>query len=154
MTGRRRYRQTHITKGLSLLEVMLALAILGVAIAALGELVRVGMRSAEQARDITEAQLICEAKLGQLASGVIPLQGANNAAVEWDNNWVYSVQVQNASQQNVVSVTVSVQPARETASNRATVTQVQWMPNPSYAQQLIDAELAALEAQAAETTSP
>ncbi len=56
----------------SLLEVVLALAILVGAIAVTGELVRLGTLSAASARDLTQAQLICESKLAEITSGITP----------------------------------------------------------------------------------
>jgi prepilin-type N-terminal cleavage/methylation domain-containing protein len=64
-SGRRRRNA-----GLSLLEVILAIAILGGCIAVIGELVRLGARQAEEARELTTAQLLCESKLEEIAAGV------------------------------------------------------------------------------------
>ena len=61
-------------RGLTLLEVLLALAILGGALATIGELMRIGARNAEIARDKTTAQLLAEATMGELEVGFLPLQ--------------------------------------------------------------------------------
>jgi general secretion pathway protein I len=58
--------------GFSLLEVILALAILTGAVAVLGEIVRLGIRNAQVARDTTQAQLLCESKLAEITAGIIP----------------------------------------------------------------------------------
>ena len=70
--------------GLSLLEVMLALAILGGALAVIGELTRLGARSAETARDLTRAQRYCENKMAEVSAGLVTPQ-----AITWHRwrNW-------------------------------------------------------------------
>src|SRR5687767_7391349 len=50
----------------SLLEVILALTILVGAIVVLGELVRLGTMTAAGARDLTQAQLLCESKMSEI----------------------------------------------------------------------------------------
>ena len=60
--------------GFSLLEVILALAILVAALAVLGELVRSGVRNAQMARDLSRAQVLCESKLGEVFAGAIPAE--------------------------------------------------------------------------------
>lgn len=60
--------------GFSLLEVILALAILAGAIATLGELSRLGLRNAQYAREVTEAQLLCESKMAEIAAGLTPAE--------------------------------------------------------------------------------
>ena len=54
-------------RGLSLLEVILAIAILGGAIAAIGELVRLGVRSASYAKQPTQAHLLCDTRMAEIA---------------------------------------------------------------------------------------
>ncbi|MEC8241836.1 MAG: prepilin-type N-terminal cleavage/methylation domain-containing protein, partial [Planctomycetota bacterium] len=58
-------------RGLSLLEVILAIAILGGAIAAIGELVRLGVRSASYAQQQTLAHLLCDTRMAEIASGAV-----------------------------------------------------------------------------------
>src|SRR5262249_48605282 len=55
----------------TLLEVILALAILAGAVAAIGELVRVGLHNADVARQLTRAEMLCESISDQIAGGAI-----------------------------------------------------------------------------------
>jgi hypothetical protein len=71
---------------------VLALAILAGAIAVVGELVRVGSLSAARARDLTQAQLICESKLAEITSGIAPPDPVSGATYELDVDWLYSVE--------------------------------------------------------------
>ena len=81
-------------RGLTLLEVMLALAILAGALAAINELSGMGSRSASRARDLTEAALICESKLAEITSGVYEPEPLANVPVEPDSPWLLSVELQ------------------------------------------------------------
>ena len=55
--------------GLSLVEVILAIAILGLSLVLIGELVRLGGRSSRTARELATAQMLCESKMAEIASG-------------------------------------------------------------------------------------
>jgi len=52
--------------GLTLLEVMIALAILGTSLAALGELISIVDDAADRATELTEAQFICDSVLAEI----------------------------------------------------------------------------------------
>ena len=61
-------------RGLSLLEVILSIAILGGAMVMIGQLYYLGYRSALQTRYRSEGNLYADAKMAELASGVLPLE--------------------------------------------------------------------------------
>lgn len=65
MSGVRRGR-----RAFSLLEVLIATALFLGALAVLGQLVSLGMRSAERTRTLAAAQLACESKLAEIIAGV------------------------------------------------------------------------------------
>lgn len=95
--------------GLTLLEVILALAILAAAMATLGELMGIGTRSAAEARDLTTAQLLCESKMSELTARIIPLESIQRAQFEYNTDWLYSVTVQSTEEQHLFAVRVVVQ---------------------------------------------
>ena len=92
----------------SLLEVVLALAILVGALAVLGELVSLGTRNAQRARDLTQAQLLCESKLAEITSGISPAEPVQRATFEYDPEWLYSIEFEQAGQEGLVAVRVTV----------------------------------------------
>ena len=105
-------RSSRHRRGLTLLEVLLALAILGGALATVGELMRIGARNAEIARDKTTAQLLAETTMGELKVGFLPLQSSAQAAVadvEYQEDWCYTVLVEPVNQGALVSVSVTVE---------------------------------------------
>ena len=64
-------------KAFSILEVILALAILTGAMAVLGELGRLGFRNAKSAQDLTKAQMLCESKMAEYTSGITAPQAVS-----------------------------------------------------------------------------
>lgn len=96
-------------RGLSLLEVLLALGILAVAVSLLAELLQVGARSGRSARESTRAQLLCEAKMNELAAGVEPLSSVSQGAFADAADWRYSVHVSPAPEAGLLEVRVVVQ---------------------------------------------
>lgn len=79
-------------EGFSLLEVILALAILTGAMVVLGELVRTGLRNAQLARDLSQAQLLCQSKLDEIEAGVTPPQPVGQTAIPDQPGWYYSIE--------------------------------------------------------------
>jgi type II secretory pathway pseudopilin PulG len=113
------------------LEVILAIAILGGSIAVIGELVRLGVRNAEEARELTTGQLLCESKLEEIAAGIAPPEAASNVACESDPRWTYSVMVTPLDQESLIEVRVTVQQAESNRLYPLTCTLVRWMLDPS-----------------------
>ena len=91
----RRLRTTQSgRRGLSLLVVILAMAILGVAIAVIGELLRMGFRASAQARDGAIAQMLAQSKMAEITSGVVTPDPVSATPFEFYPDWFYSVDVQ------------------------------------------------------------
>lgn len=131
--SRSRRRVAGSRRGLSLLEVILAIAILAGCIAAIGELVSLGSRQAEESRDLTKAQLLCESKIAEIAAGVAPPEAASMAPFEHDTSWLYSVVVNSLDDQSLLSVEVTVQQAEFVGDKPLTCTLTCWMIDPSLA---------------------
>ena len=120
-------------RGFSLLEVVLALAILTGAIAVIGELVRLGTRNAEAARDLTQAQLLCESKLAEIASGLALVEPVSMALCPDDQDWLYSVTVEQTTETGLVAVRVTLTRNLPTQSKPLEFSMVQWLPDPAAA---------------------
>jgi len=111
------------------MEVILALAILGITVAAIGELVRLGTRAASTTRDLAMAQLLCESKMSEIAAGVIPLQSTSLAAIEENPDWLYSVELLPIEQEGIVSVYITVQQS-EDMNRPVSFSLASWMVDP------------------------
>ncbi|HAY80478.1 MAG TPA: hypothetical protein DCY79_11780 [Planctomycetaceae bacterium] len=109
-TGLRQARRGR--RGISLLEVMLAIAILGGSMAVIVQMVHTGSRAAIRARELTQAQIHAESVMSQIVSGVVLPQTASTVPVEtYDmaGEWMYSVDVQPGQQEGMLMVAVTVE---------------------------------------------
>ena len=117
--------------GLSLLEVMLAIAILGSSLAVIFELVRLGMRSAIQTRTRSEANILCDAKMAEVSAGMLELKSFAATVITENPNWLFYVDVQESPQQlGLLVVTVTVEQAK--VPEPISVSIVRFMPDPDY----------------------
>lgn len=83
--------------GFTLLEVILALAVLAVALSIVGEANRMAQVTAEKAAAESEATMIAESVLAELSIGTMPLSNVTNVSWEEvgrDPAWQYSVVVE------------------------------------------------------------
>ena len=127
------------SRGFSLLEVILALAILGGAIAVLGEAARLAMRNAEFTRDMARAQLLCESKLAEIVAGITPAEPIQRATFETATDlsepaWLYSIETASLEEEGLLSVRVTV--TRDLPAQRHPVvfSLVRWIADPDTAQ--------------------
>jgi prepilin-type N-terminal cleavage/methylation domain-containing protein len=121
-------------RGFSLLEVVLALAILTATVAILGELVRSGLRNAQLARDLSKAELIAESVLYQIESGSLPHQAAERTPVDLEPGWYYSVE--NASsgtpaQSGLLQLRVTVELTPDKQKRPTKFSVVRWLRDPA-----------------------
>lgn len=66
----RNYR-SHRQPAFTLMEVIIALAVLGMSMVAIGTLIQIGGQNALQARLLTTAQFLAETKLSEIKAGII-----------------------------------------------------------------------------------
>lgn len=142
MTGdRKRNRRSAARAGLSLLEVILAIAILGGSIAVIGELVRLGARQAEEARELTIAQLLCESKLEEIAAGVIAPEAVGDVPFDLDPRWSYSIEIGSLDNPDLLQVTVMAQQVDGSREIPLYYSLTRWILDPN-----LELELSALDA--------
>ena len=152
MTGERRtIRRSAARAGLSLLEVILAIAILGGSIAVIGELVRLGARQAEEARELTIAQLLCESKLEEIAAGVIAPEAVGDVPFELDPRWSYSIEIGSLDNPDLLQVTVMAQQVDGSREIPLYYSLTRWILDPNLELEL--AELEALDVEASSSDS-
>ena len=124
--------------GFSLLEVILALAILTGAIAVLGELVRLGARNAADTRAMTQAELLCESKLAQITSGMLlpdsvvaaPFDPADLIDPYDPVTWAYSIEVDAVEEPGIVAVRVTVGQDLPQGHHPVHYSLVRWIADP------------------------
>jgi type II secretion system protein I len=126
--------------GFSLLEVILALAILTGALVLLGEFARLGAENAGMAQNLSQAQLICESKLAEIVSGETQPEsdsGSPEPPTGDDDDmsqWNYTVDVEpvaNQSVQNLLAVTVTVTQDLPKESHPVSCVLTRWITDPN-----------------------
>jgi general secretion pathway protein I len=121
--------------GLSLLEVILALAILAMSVALLSQITKQSTDNGLMAQRLATAQMLCESKMSEVLAGAIPL-----TTTPWtpitdslrNGNWNYQIQTVTAQQKDMVGVRLSVtdQP-NTTTENPELFFIVRWMIDPN-----------------------
>ena len=122
--------------GFSLMEVILSIAILASATVLLGELTRFGMRNARIARDLTQAQLLCESKLNELVSGLTPAENVSGATFDAtydpDQAWLYSIETSEIdANTGLATVTVTVNQNLQASQRPVQYALTRWMMPPA-----------------------
>ncbi|MCE9525942.1 MAG: type II secretion system GspH family protein [Planctomycetales bacterium] len=139
--------------GLTLMEVMLAIAIFGLALVAIGELIRIGSVSAAAARDLTEAQRLCNNVMAEVGAGIIPPDSTSETPVEGSEDWLYTLESRPLEEQEgMLWVSVTVQQDSAKYIRPAKFTLVRWMTDPA-AIEAAKAEAAAAAEASSATTS-
>lgn len=96
-------------RGLSLLEVILALAILGLSMSAISQLFFLGARSASQATLRNEANILADTKMAELVAGILEPQSTGQTGIAEAPGWVYSINIDDGEQPGLKVATVIVQ---------------------------------------------
>lgn len=126
--------------GFSLLEVILALAILGGAVAVLGEAARLALTNAEFTRDMARAQTLCESKLAEITAGMATAEPVHRAVLEKPDDgggpaWLYSVERTPLDEDGLVSVRVTVMRDLPKERHPVSFSLVRWIAETSTASQ-------------------
>lgn len=118
----------------SLLEVVLALAILAGALAALGEVMRLSDENAAAAADEARAEMLAESVMSEILVGARAVGNVTGTVlpIEDDPQWVASIEVQPTDYEELVAVRVSVAQQLPAENRPARCDLVRWLPNPDY----------------------
>ena len=132
INAQRFIRRGNARKGLSLLEVILSIAILGGSLVVIGSLVNLGYQHAVNTRLRSDANIICDTTMAEVAAGVLELQTSGNQVVETNPDWIYSVNVGDSDQPGLKVVTVQVSQQTQTTRVPIIVTATRFMVDPDY----------------------
>jgi hypothetical protein len=115
--------------------VILALAILAGSLAILGELVRLGLTSAADARDLTTAQMLCESVLAEMVSGAAPVEPVAGAPLPDTPDWLYTVEIEPTLglEENLVAMRVTVSRDPAVSPRGVSFSLVRWIKDPNAA---------------------
>lgn len=126
----------------TLMEVIIALAILAVALTVLVEVSRLSLENARLGVMKTEATLVAESVLAELEAGSAELtsfQGDWAADETAQSDWSYAVTVEGAAITGLLAVTVRVTELPSTARQSSTplsFTLMRWFQDPAYLEQI------------------
>lgn len=88
---------------------MVSLAILGGAMAAIGELIQLGAKAAEDARDLTKMQLIGDSIMNEIAANIAAPMSAMHAPCPVDPGFVYSLQSNPAPAPDLLHIKLTIE---------------------------------------------
>lgn len=124
-----------LRRGLSLLEVVLALAILAMSVGLLSQITRQAADNGLMAQRLATAQILCESKMAEVLAGAIPLTSTSWTPITdstRNGNWNYQIQTINADRPNMIGVRLSVTDVPDsTSENPELFFIVRWMIDPS-----------------------
>ncbi len=117
-------------RAFTLLEVILALVILGAAMAIFGEVMQLANRAAVDSRAETQGQLLAASVMDEILAGVRPQQNASRQPldVEDTTGWLFTVSIGTSDVQGVLPLEVVVEQDLEERYNPVKVRLVRWIP--------------------------
>jgi prepilin-type N-terminal cleavage/methylation domain-containing protein len=123
-----------LSSGFSLLEIILALAILAGSLAALGEVMRLADQNAALTRDESEAQILAASVMDELISGARQLMAVTRTPFMYDTEpqWLYSIAIEQTGYEQLVAVRILVEQDVDPKLQPARFELVRWLPNPDY----------------------
>ena len=96
-------------RGLTLIEVLLALAILLLALGAIHQLIDIGSAHGTKAQAAARGTRLAQSKMAEVEAGLIPVSGEASGSFDGDDAaWTYTVTPEAAGPPNLYSVTVKV----------------------------------------------
>lgn len=108
-------------RGLSLLEVLVALAIFLFSLAALSQLVEIGSNSARDVQWLGQASMIAQSRMSAVMAGIVPLSGQPESSCDEDSDWMWSMEAELADAPGLYRVKVTVSRQRPDGSRFETV---------------------------------
>ena len=103
--------------GLTLLEVLVALAIFLVSLIGIGQLITMGADRARDVQQQAESTRLCQSKLAEVVAGVVPVSSSQSSTpFDEDPNWEWSMDSEQGSVTGLYSITVHVSRSRRDGS--------------------------------------
>jgi prepilin-type N-terminal cleavage/methylation domain-containing protein len=128
---RRHHARLRGARAFTLLEVILALVILGAAMAIFGEVMQLANRAAVDSRAETQGQLLAASVMDEILAGVRPQQNASRQPLDVQDTtgWLFTVNIGTSDVQGVLPLEVVVEQDLEQRYNPVKVRLVRWIPS-------------------------
>ena len=117
--------------GLTLLEIVLAVAIFFGALTALSQLAWNGTRAAVQGRLKSQAIVRCEAKLAEVLAGIEPMQPKSSVPFPDNSRWNYSIVLGHTQFPQLIQVDVTVSHSGNSRLANCSFTLRRWIRDPA-----------------------
>ena len=122
-------------RGISLLEVVLALAILAMSTAILASISRTATDNGLLAHRLSTSQILAESKMAEVVTGAISLQSGGSWAPINDmvpsGKWYYQIQQERLTRKDMVGVRLAITDEIGLAENKELFFIVRWMIDPA-----------------------
>lgn len=128
-------RDISVRRGMTLLEVVIALAMFFAAMSAIGQILRMGSDSAVRAQIRAEGTQLGESKLNEVIAGVVPLQPASDQPFEEAPQWSWSLTVDDDTDVSIKRLLLTVTHLRSNGSVDHTIKFARMLRDPSIFQQ-------------------
>ena len=128
LTAANRLARPHQRAGLSLLEVLVALAIFLMSLAAIAGLVDFGAERAQSAAMTTLGTRLAQSKLAEVEAGLTPPNSSESGSFDDEPDWTFSVEPGAALAANTYPVTVTVRRQMGGRKYEVALTQVVFDP--------------------------
>lgn len=116
--------------GFSLLEVILAVAILGGSMVIIGHGFFNGYRSVRNARMIGMGNRFADSAMNELAAGAVDATSVSNQPIPNQPNWTYSMEIEDASVPGLLAATVIVENTEFQPNTRVSIARL--IPDPDF----------------------
>jgi general secretion pathway protein I len=103
-------------RGLTLLEVLIALGIFLMSLVAISTMITLSADRALDVQHLGQATQLCQAKLAEVAAGIVPLSGQTGVPFDEDPNFLWSLDAEQADIAGLWKVTVRVSLQRSDGS--------------------------------------
>jgi len=136
-------------RGFSLLEILLAISILGGSLAVLSQIAEIGTSAAREATELSNCRILCQSKLSEIllnaAAGISPQSIFDAPLDSFDSTstttYNYTVEVQPASLDGLLSLRVSVKAVEsDNITAIATFSLTRWVVEPGLALEQAEAD--------------
>ncbi len=121
-------RRTSARPGLTLIEVILALAIMLLSLVAISQLVGIGSDRASEAQYQTRGTRLAQAKMAEVEAGAVPVSTGGSGSFEEDPGWSWTVETEPQGAPNLYVVTVKA--TRDFNGKPFEVSLTQWVFDP------------------------
>lgn len=122
-------------RGMTLLEVVIALALFFAAMSAIAEILRLGSDSSVKAQLQAEASLLGESKLNEVLAGIVPLTSVQSQVFAESPRWTWSLAVEDDASLSLKRILLTVNHLNTAGKSDHQVQFARWMRDPLIFQQ-------------------